>query len=122
MVTRELPRDSWAAYLEQLTIELHNMPVTIVVADPRMEETVPGVEARHMALQTLAYDRRADVFEVSAAQGGPHLPTVLRHLVDHPKRIEVDGPVAITPRMISVLGQADVQTVVRISPEGAFSG
>ena len=122
MITRELPRNTWAAYLEQLTIELRNVPVTIEVTSPQEEDASTGREATHMALQALAYDQRDDVFEVAAAHGGPHLPTVLRHLVDHPARIEVDGPVAITPRYIAVLGEAGVRTVVRISPEGEFSG
>ncbi len=122
MVTRELPRDSWAAYLERLTIELYNAPVTIEVTDPQEEVTITRREATRMALQALAFDQRDEVFEVSVARGGPHLPTVLRHLVDHPARIEVDGPVAITPRFLAVLGEAGVRTVVRISPEGEFSG
>jgi hypothetical protein len=51
----------------------------------------PEVEASPLALQALVYDRRDDLFEIAAARGGPHLPSVLRHLVDHPARIAVNS-------------------------------
>lgn len=117
--TRELPHESWAEYLQEVTLELRNRPVTVEVTTPSHK---PAVEASRMALQTLMYDRRDDVFEVSAAHGGPRLPTVLRHLVDHPVRIEVNGPPAITPNVISVVDDAGVETVVRIGSEIAFTG
>lgn len=117
--TRELPRERWAQYLQDVTAELRNTPVMIEVTDP---ESGPGVEARRMALQALIYDRRDDVFEVSAAHGGPHLPTTLRHLVDHPTRIEVDSVHAAIPTMISVIDGDGVRTDVRLVRDGAFVG
>jgi len=118
-LTRELPHESWAEYLQDVTLELRDRPVTVEVTRP---EHRPAVEAQRMALQTLMYDRRDDVFEVSAARGGPRAPTVLRHLVDHPIRIEVNGPPAITPNVISVIDGEGVRTVVRIGFEAVFTG
>lgn len=118
-LTRELPRERWAEYLQDVTLELRNHPVTVEVTDPGHPT---GIEANRMALQALMYDRRDDVFEVSAARGGPHLPAVLRHLVDHPTRIEVNGPPAITPNVILVVDDAGVRTVVRIGTEAVFTG
>jgi Family of unknown function (DUF5335) len=117
--TRELPRERWAKYLQDATDELRNTPVVIKVTGP---ESGPGVEANRMALQALIYDRRDDVFEVSAAHGGPHLPATLRHLVDHPTRIEVDSLAAPIATMISVIAGDGVRTDVRIAREGSFVG
>jgi Family of unknown function (DUF5335) len=117
--TRELPRDRWATYLQDVTDELRNTPVAIEVNDP---ESGPGVEANRMALQALIYDRRDDVFEVAAAHGGPHLPITLRHLVDHPTRIEVDSVTAPIPTIISVIDEDGVRTDVRILRESSFVG
>lgn len=120
--TQELPRDSWAAYLQQVTDELANVPVTVEVTEP---EQSPAVEARRMALQALTYDTRADAFELTAATGGPHLPALLRHMVEHPARIEADSiesPATLTPSVIVVVDQAGVRTVVQIAAEAAFSG
>jgi len=75
-----------------------------------------------MALQLLTYDRRDDVFEVAAAQGGPHLPRVLRHMVDRPTRIEVDSPTSLAPTTIVVTAWDGVRTVVKVLQEGAFAG
>ena len=78
--------------------------------------------ARGMALQLLTYDRRDDVFEVSAARGGPRLPSVLRHLVDHPVRVEVNSMTSLAPTRIVVDARDGVRTVIRISHDGAFCG
>ena len=117
--TRELPRERWADYLQDVTGEMRNVAVVIEVSDPIIG---PGVAARRLALQALAYDRRDDVFEVAAARGGPHLPAVLRHMVEHPTRIEVDSLAAFDPTLISVTGQDGARTVIRIVHEGAFTG
>ena len=116
---RELQRDRWVQYLQDVTGELRNVAVVIEVAAPGKDTRV---EARRMPLLALAYDQRDDVFEVAAANGGPHLPAVLRHMVDHPVRIEVDSPAADNPTMISVTAEDGARTTVRIVPEGAFAG
>ena len=116
---RELPRDRWADYLQDVTGEMRNVAVVIEITEP---DSGPAIEAHRMALQALVYDRHDDVFEVAAARGGPHLPAVLRHLVDHPTRIEVDSLAAFDPTLISVTAQDGARTVVRIVREAAFSG
>jgi Family of unknown function (DUF5335) len=119
--TRELPRERWAEYLQDVTAELRNTPVVIEITDPE-SVSGPGIEASRMALQALMYDRRDDVFEVAAAHGGPHLPTTLRHLVDHPTRIEVDSLASLLATKISVTAEDGVRTDVRIVREGSFVG
>jgi hypothetical protein len=116
--TRELTRETWSEYFDALSKELLHAPVSIEIvgADERM------VEASRLALVALAYDRKDDVFEVSAARGGPRLPSVLRHLVDHPARVTVDSQTILPPMMIAVDGADHVRTVIRITTDGAISG
>ena len=69
--TRELASETWAEYFDALSRELLHAPTTIEVIEP---SGPANVEARHLALHALTYDRRDDVFEVAVDRGGPHLP------------------------------------------------
>jgi hypothetical protein len=109
--TRELASDTWSEYFDALSRELLHAPTSIEVVDP----SGPGsVEARHLALHVLTYDRRDDVFEVAVAKGGPRLPGVLRHLVDHPTRVSVDNHTMLAPMTIAVDGRDGLRTMIRI--------
>ncbi len=117
--TRELFPEAWAEYLDAVSKELLNADVSIeIISSP--EESL--VQARHLALQAVGYDHRDDVFEVAVARGGPHLPSVLRHLVDHPERITVDSWTLLAPMTISVDGRDGVRTVVKIARDAEFAG
>jgi Family of unknown function (DUF5335) len=116
--TRELARETWAEYFDSLSKELLHAPVSIEIEG----SDVPMVKASHLALLALCYDRRGDVFEVAAAAGGPHTPSVVRHLVDRPARVSVDSQTILAPRMIAVDGADNVRTIIRITSEGAISG
>jgi hypothetical protein len=116
---REIAHDSWSEYFDWLSKELLNAPVSIEIATP---QGPPAVEAKDLALQTLAYDRRSDVFEVAAARGGPRLPSTLRHLVDHPQRVLVDSELMLAPITIAVDGADGVRTLIEIQREAEFTG
>jgi len=119
--TRELAREIWPKYFDSLSDELLNRAISIEIVESPSRPSV--VQARGLVLQLLTYDRRDDVFEVTAAQGSPTVPRVLRHLVDHPTRIEVDSStLSMAPTTIAVTGGDGVRTVVRIRHEGAFAG
>jgi hypothetical protein len=117
--TRELAPETWSEYFDWLTKELLHAPVSIEIVVPPES---PMVEARRLALLSLAYDRRDDVFEVAAARGGPHLPSTLRHLVDHPERVSVDSQAMLAPITIAVDGRDGVRTVITIEDEAEFTG
>jgi hypothetical protein len=117
--TRELAPENWARYLDVLSEDLRNRSISIEIIE---SPSPPIMEAKGLALQLLTYDRRGDVFEVAAGHGGPHLPSVLRHLVDHPKRIEVDSMTSLAPTRIVVDARDGVRTVIRIAHDGAFAG
>jgi Family of unknown function (DUF5335) len=117
--TRELARETWAEYFDALSKELLNEPVSVeIIGAPGP----PLMEASHLALLALTYDRRDDVFEIAAVRGGPHLPSVLRHLVAHPARIEVDSQTMLAPTTIAVEGPDQVRTVITIEHEPEITG
>jgi hypothetical protein len=109
--TRELASETWSEYFDALGRELLNAPTSIEVVDSAGQ---PTVEAIRLALHSLTYDRRDDVFEVAVARGGPHLPSVLRHMVDHPARVAVDNHTMLTPMTIAVDGPDGVRTMIKI--------
>lgn len=115
--TRELSPETWGRYFDEVGAELMNADVSIEIITAGERQ----LEASNLALQALSYDRRDDVFEVSAAHGTAHLPSVLRHLVDHPQRITVNST-AMAPTCITVDDRDGVRTVVRVEPPAAFGG
>src|SRR5947209_2773831 len=105
--TRELASETWAEYFDALGRELLHAPTSIEMGDPRGPVTV---EAKHLALHALSYDRRDDVFEVAVA-GGVHIcPGVLRHLVGHPARVAVNNHTMLAPMTIAVDGRDGIRT------------
>lgn len=117
--TRELTHEAWSEYLDAVSRELLNAPVSIEII-PTSGASM--MEAERLALQAVAYDRRDDVFEIAAARGAPHLPGVLRHLVDHPARIAVDSHTLLAPISIAVDDADGVRTVITIEREPEFTG
>ena len=117
--TRELVSETWAENFDALSRELLHAPTSIAVVEP---SGPISVEARHLALHALTYDRRDDVFEVAVARGGPHLPAVLRHLVDHPARVAVDNYTMLAPMTIAVDGRDGVRTMIRIEHDPDVGG
>jgi Family of unknown function (DUF5335) len=112
-ITRDLASESWDEYFDALSRELLHAPTSIEVGDP---SGPASVEAKHLALHAMTYDRRNDVFEVAVARGGQHLPGVLRHLVDHPART------MLTPMTIAVDGRDGVRTTIRIEHDPDAGG
>jgi len=119
LATTDVVPDRWSEYLDAITDELLNETVSIVVSDPASS---PTVEASRLALQGLSYDQRNDVFEVAAARGGPHLPSVLRHFVDHPTRIAVDSRASLWPTLIEIDDVDGIRTTITIGRAAPFAG
>ncbi len=117
--TRQLARETWAEYFDALSRELLHEPVSVQIIDG---PGPPVVEASHLALLALTYDRRGDVFEIAAERGGPRLPSVLRHMIDHPARIEVDSHTMLPPVTIAVDGPDQVRTVITIEHAPEITG
>lgn len=116
--TRELDHETWSEYFDYASRELLNAPVSIEIVGP----SDSMLEADRLALQTLTYDRRSDVFEISAARGGPRPPGMLRHFVDHPERVAVNKAMLLAPITIAVDGPDGMRTLIRIDREPEFTG
>jgi hypothetical protein len=116
---RELASETWSEYFDALGRELLHAPTSIEVGEP---SGPASVEARRLALHALTYDRRDDVFEVAVAQGGPRLPGVLRHLVDHPTRVAVDNHTMLAPMTIAIDGLDGLRTMIRIDRDPDVGG
>jgi hypothetical protein len=117
--TRELTRSSWGSYFDSFSDRMLNLPVTIELVSG---SSAPQVEARHLALQALIYDRRTDVFEVAAARGAVPVRSVLRHMISNPTRITVDSPPGLAPMTIAIEDRDGVRTIVRLRFFADFSG
>lgn len=126
--SRELAHETWSEYFDAVNLEMPGAEVSIEII-PRPGATV--IEAGRLALQALTYDRRDEKIEVSLERGGEsatggaggaQIPSVLRHVVDHPARVEVDSPVLLAPMTIAVDGSDGVRTVIRIAREPESTG
>jgi Family of unknown function (DUF5335) len=108
---RELAPEAWSEYLDAVSKELPGAEVSleIITAPDEIQ-----VAARHLALMAVGYDNRDDVFVLAAARDGESLPSMLRHFVDHPRRIVTDSWTLLAPMTIAVDGRDGVRTVVRI--------
>lgn len=113
-MTREIAHETWSEYFEWLSKELPGAPVSISTVAPSGPEKL---EARNLALVTLGYDLREDVFEVAATRGGPYPPSALHHMVNHPERVSVDSEVMLAPITIEVDARDGVRTVITIEDE-----
>jgi hypothetical protein len=112
--THELAHEAWSEYLDAVSRELLNARVSIEIR-PGSAARIDG--AAPLALQKVGYERRDDLFELAAAQGGSRLPSLLTHMVDHPKRILVDSWTLLAPMTIAVDGGDGVRTVIKIAGE-----
>jgi hypothetical protein len=115
---RALARDAWSEYLDAVSAELVNAPVSIEVIG---DQGPPMLEARRLALRALAYDDRDDVFELEVARDGGHVPGVFHRLVDHPRRIETDSHTLLAPMTIGVDGQDGLRMVITIESAPEFT-
>jgi hypothetical protein len=113
---RRLPRDTWAAALDELTVRRRGAPVMLIIDCAALGEEV---EAHDVLLDGVTYDPRADVVQISATRPSAAGPTVLRHHVAAPRSITVDGPAGVVPGELSVAGADGVVTIVRISANAA---
>ena len=117
-MTREIQQEQWSEYFDWLSKELLHAQVSISIVAPREPEKV---QAGGLSLLALAYDGREDVFELAATRGGPHPPSTLRHMVNHPERVSVDSEVMLAPITIEVDARDGVRTVIKIEDEPELS-
>ena len=84
--TATLDRSDWRAALDEVTARHSGELVTIEVLDPSIGHQY---EAERLPFFSLAYDPKDDIVIVAVGGKSPSYPVVLRHMVPHPKEIDV---------------------------------
>jgi hypothetical protein len=109
--TAALDRTTWRQALDQLSEEFEGFETTIEALDATYGDQL---EAERMPLASLTYDDKDDVFVVAVGGRDGRYPVVLRHIVEHPKRIRVDRVSEQVPIAIDVVDDDGVETVVSL--------
>ncbi len=107
-LTRELNRDAWRSYFDELSRDLGAVEATIEVEG---SDLGAQVEADRLILSGISYDDADDVLviDVEAPGGGREN---LEHLVSSPKRILVDAAEGVLPSTIDIEDSESHRTLV----------
>jgi uncharacterized protein DUF5335 len=109
--TRELARESWRTYFDDLSRQLATVRATVEIDGPDLGAQV---EAEDMVLTGISYDDRDDVLVIGLSPGGP--PESLEHVVSEPQQIQVESQMGLVPATIDVRDAEGNQTLVRLQP------
>lgn len=108
--TREIPKNEWRSYFDDLSRSPSGPPIVTVEVDGA--EIGAQIEAEHKTLAGISYDDRDDVLVIGigSAGGGEQL----EHLVSQPLQIFVaEGD----QRTVDVKDADGVQTLIRIESD-----
>ena len=108
----EIPKSKWASYLDAVTRAMEDAELSIETTSEGGWSDLPH---EPLALQFVAYDDRDGLFEVAGTSEAPHLPDVVRHLVEDPRRIVADTASASPGRIEDEAGDGG-RTVIRLDP------
>ncbi|MEV7013241.1 DUF5335 family protein [Streptosporangium sp. NPDC051022] len=107
----ELPRDQWREFFDTMTRDYEGADVTIEVVS---ESTGDTVAAERIPLAYVEYDPKDDQFSVGVGGRDGRYPVVLRHAVDHPRKILTDTLQQGTMRAFDVFDAEGGQTIVTL--------
>jgi hypothetical protein len=117
VTTREIPRDAWRPYFDEISRHLGTTTATVEIAG---RDLGAQVAAEHLVLTGLSYDDRDDVVVIGLDAPGGYIEEA-EHLVEHPQKVLVatgdDAGVAID------IEDADAhQTIIRMASAPALPG
>jgi len=81
---RQIPREQWASYLEDLTKRLEGRWITIEVLD---KEFGDQYEVEKLPLAFFFYDPKDDVIEIAVGGWTTSYPVEMRHFIRHPQDV-----------------------------------
>jgi hypothetical protein len=111
-ITHEIPRDAWGSYFDDLSRGLGTVEATVEVDGPGIGAQI---EAEHLALSGVTYDRGDDIFVIGLdAPGGD--PEELERVIDHPQRIFVEGEFPNAGMAIAIEDAEGNRTIVTLEP------
>ncbi len=108
--TATLHRQEWRAALDDFTADHEGKLVTIEILDPSIGHQY---EAERLPFSSLIYDPKDDVVIVAVGGDSPRYPVRLRHMVRHPKEVDIttrDVPETAV-RLVAPDGTATLITV-----------
>ena len=104
-----IERARWTEYLDKLTRDAEGYPATIEVMAADLGDQT---EARRVPLRELAFDPKEGI---SVAVGGTTAahPTVLRHVIARPQRLEVTDEPGV-PSTLMIEAEDGTKTLIRL--------
>ena len=114
MKDREVPREEWPKFFQDLERRRRNAPVTVRVLHPELGDQV---EARELPLTGVAFDSTG-AGSIELLLGG-RPGTNLEHDVPAPKRVLAELSDDGTPIALDIQSENGVQTLVEFAPSRA---
>lgn len=116
MATRELGAENWMEYFDSIASNIEGLLVTIEVMSEQLGDQL-GVE--RLPLQTIGYDPKDNVLEVSVGRG-VRFPVLLRHFISSPQTISVEESGSRNPEAILVTDASGTQTLIHLFEPAAL--
>jgi len=114
----QLERGEWGTVLDEVTTAHSGELVTIEVVDPSIGHQY---EAERLPFSYLAYDPKDDVVIVGVGGQSRRHPLVLRHMVPHPKEIDVSTQ-DVRQAAVRVVDPEDTATLITSFPVESRTG
>ncbi|MET9176406.1 DUF5335 family protein [Streptomyces misionensis] len=105
-------RAGWRSMLDEVTDAHSGELVTIEVVGPSIGSQH---EAERLPFSYLTYDPKDDVVVVAVGGQSARYPVVLRHMVPHPKEVDVSTPDA-AEAAVRVVDPEDTATLITFFP------
>ncbi|MFG3479508.1 DUF5335 family protein [Streptomyces sp. NPDC047980] len=112
--TSTLERSQWQAALDGVTADHDGKLVSVELLDVSVGHQY---EAERMPFANLSYDPKDDVVIVAVGGKSPRYPVVLRHMVAHPKEIDI-ATEDIPETAVRVVAPDDTATLITFFPAG----
>jgi hypothetical protein len=109
--THEIPKSEWRETLDQMTTTHQGEYVTLELLS---QDFGDEYEAELMPFAYLEYDPKDDEVNVGVGGRDGRYPVVLRHAVEHPKKLLVDTLGPEIPLVVQIVGGDDSQTLVTL--------
>ena len=116
--TPTLDRGDWRTVLDEVTAAHSGELVTLEVLDPSMGHQY---EAERLPFSYLSYDPKDDVVIVGVGGQSPRCPVMLRHMVTHPKEIDV-ATQDVRQATVRVVDPEDSATLITFFPVESPTG
>ncbi|MEU6867035.1 DUF5335 family protein [Streptomyces sp. NPDC046876] len=113
-----LDRSRWTTALDELTEAHAGERVSIEVLDPEIGHQY---EAERLPFSYLSYDPKDDVVIVAVGGQSSRYPVVLRHMVQHPKEVDV-ATAGVPEAAVQVLDQEGTATLISFFPVASGTG